>query len=56
MNLYFYKHIKSIIEYKKVQKNYLEAKFWNSEGTLLYEKFKIEVNKVPSEYQNFAFR
>ena len=43
--------MKLIIDNKKVQRTYIEAKFWNSEGTLLYETFRIEVNKVPSEYK-----
>ena len=37
-----------------VQKCYLEAKFQNSEGTLFSPIFKVEENKVPSEYWNFA--
>ena len=45
-----------MIDNRKVQKTYLEAKFWNSEGTLFYETFKIEENKVPLESQNFASR
>ena len=55
MNPYFHERIKSIIDNEKVQEAYIEAKFWNSEGTLL-KKLKIEVNKVLSEYQDFAFR
>ena len=38
----------------KWQKTYLEAKFQDSEDTLLYETLKVSVYKVPLEYQ-FSF-
>ena len=41
---------KSSIYNKMVRKCYLEAKFQNSEGTLFSPIFKVEENKVPSEY------
>jgi len=41
---------KSSIYNKMVQKCYLEAKFQNSEGTLVSPIFKVKENKVPSEY------
>ena len=56
MDSYFKEQIKLIIDNKKVQKTFLEAQFLNCKGNIYFDTFKIEVNKVPSEFPNFASR